>query len=371
MMLQRKRWSRILFINLIFVLFVSSVALAQEVTVKGMGASREDAIRDSLRLAVEQSVGTLLNAETVVQNYTVIKDEIYTKSRGFVKEYQVLQEQSENGQVSVVVRATVDASPNSALMAELQRLQLIEVSLRDPRIAVVIPEYHISARIPDPAGETAVIRKLLDAGFSRMVDIRQVENLRYTNVVKSILQGNRQEALGLAGNLGVDYLIVGEAFSQYVGNIEGSGILSSRARIEAKLIKADTGEIIAANGTYGSGVDITEFISAKKALNNAGEALGDYMVKKLMTLAGNPEKGVQIVVSGVTSFSKVNLLERELRSVSGVKAIFVRSYNNGVVTMDLNYTGSAKALATALEQCSGLNVGISEITNSTVRANIK
>ena len=370
-MLQRKRWSKIIFMSLLVLLFVSSVALAQEVTVKGAGASREDAIRDALRLAVEQSVGTLINSETVVQNYTVIKDEIYSKSRGFVQEYQVLQEQRENGQVTVVVRATVDASPSSSLMAELQRLQLIEVSLRDPRIAVIIPEYHISARIPDPAGETAVIRKLIDAGFSRMVDIRQVQDMRYTNVVKAILQGNRQEALGLAGNLGVDYLIIGEGVSQYVGNIEGSGILSSRARIEGKLIKADTGEIIAANGTYGSGVDITEYISAKKALNNAGEALGDYMVKKLMNLAGNPEKGVQIVVSGVTSFSKVNLLEQELRNVSGVKAVFVRSYNNGVVTMDLNYTGSPKILATALEKCSVLNIRIGEITNSIVRATIK
>ena len=50
-------------------------------------------------------------------------------------------------------------------MSELTRLGIINRQLRDPKIAVVIPEYHIRARVPDPAGETAVINKLIEAGF--------------------------------------------------------------------------------------------------------------------------------------------------------------------------------------------------------------
>ena len=41
------------------------------------------------------------------------------------------------------------------------------------RVAVVIPEQHLSEPIPDPAGETEVIRQLIKEGF-RVVDAKQV-----------------------------------------------------------------------------------------------------------------------------------------------------------------------------------------------------
>lgn len=283
----------------------------------------------------------------------------------------IVNEQRSAGQTVVTARVQVDTSPNSKLMGQLQRLKLIEQGLRDPRIGVIIPEYYISARIPDPAGETAVVKKLIEAGFSRMVDPRQIQSIRYTNTVKSILQGNQSDAIAFASSYGIDYLIVGEAFSQYAGNLEGSGVYSCRARIEAKLIKADTGEIIATNGFHAGGVDITEFTAAKKSLNNAGELMGDYMVQQLMALASNPEKGLQLVVRGLTSYTKVSILENELKQIRGVKNVFIRGYNGGIVTIDINYTGAPKTLANELEKLSSINLAVTDITNSGIQALMK
>ena len=343
----------------------------KEVTVKGYGTNRDDAIRDAMRNAVEQAVGTLVDSQTLVKNAEVVDDEIYTKSQGFVQDYDVINEQRNNGQTVVTAKVKVNISPNSALMTKLQKLKLIETGLRDPRIGVIIPEYHISAPIPDPAGETAVIRKLREAGFTRIVDPKQLENIRYRNTIKAIADGNKKEAIALATKYHLDYLIVGEAFSQHVGNLEGSGVHSCRARVEAKLFKVDTGEIIATNGFHAGGVDITEFTSAKMALNNAGELMGDYMVEQLMTYASNPEKGLQLLIKGVTSFNKVSILESELRQIKGVKNVFVRDYSAGVATIDINYTGAPKNLATALEKISGVNLGVTEVSNSAIQAIMK
>jgi len=349
----------------------TAVGLAKEVTVTGYGTSRDEALNDAWRQGVEQAVGMLVESETLVRNLAVVKDEIYAKSRGFVQDYDIVNEEHRDGQVILTVRVRVDTAPSSALMSQLQQLKMIAVGLRDPRIAVIIPEYQISAQISEPVGETAVIRKLLEAGFTHIVDARQVQGIRYSNTIKAIAQGNQQEALAMATTLGVDYLVVGEAFSQYVGNIQGSGVLSSQARVEARLFKADNGEIIAANGFRAAGVDITELSSGQKALNNAGELMGNYMVQQFMNFASNPEKSVQLVVKGVTSFAKMNTLERELRQVTGVKNVFVRSYNGGIGTIDVSYTGAPKTLATAIETFSDINLSVTEISNSAVLAIIK
>ncbi len=348
---------------------VMPLALAREVTVQGYGLNREEAVNDALRNAVEQAVGTLVDAQTLVQNAEVVRDEIYTKSRGFVQDWTVVSEQNQSGQTVVTARVQVDTNPNSRLMGQLQRLKLIEQGLRDPRIGVIIPEYHLSARIPDPAGETAIIKKLIEAGFSRLVDARQIQNIRYTNTVKSLIQGNRDEALAFASSQGLDYIIVGEAFS--TRNSFQYGLVSCGARLEAKIIKADTGEVIATNGLYGTGVHSSEFIAAKLALTEAGEKMGDYMVQQLMAFASNPEKGVQLVVKGITSYAKVSLLENDLRQIRGVKNVYVRSYNGGIVTLDINYTYAPKTLASELEKLSSINLNITDITGSGIQAVMK
>lgn len=343
----------------------------KEVTVKGYGISRDEALRDALRNAVEQAVGTLVDSQTLVQNAEVVNDEIYTKSQGFVQDYNIISEQKNGGQTVVTAKVKINTSPNSALMSKLQKLKLIEVGLRDPRIGVIIPEFHISAPIPDPAGETAVIRKLREAGFTRILDPKQTQSIRNRNVIKAIAEGNKKEAIALATKFHLDYLIVGEAFSQYAGNLENSGVHSCRARVEAKLFKVDTGEIIATHGFHAGGVDITEFTSAKVALNNAGEMMGDYMVEQLMNYASNPEKGLQILVKGVTSFNKVSILESELKQIKGVKTVFVRDYSAGVATIDINYTGAPKTLAAALAKINNINLDVTEVSNSAIQAIMK
>lgn len=364
----------LLLLAAILLLSFSSMAMAagslQTVTVKGYGTSQDEALNDALRNAVEQAVGTLVDSQTLSQNSEIVNDEIYTKSQGFVQDYDILNQEQNNGQTVLTVKATINTAPDSALMNKLQKLKLIHI-IKDPRIAVIIPEYHITRKIPDPAGETAVIRKLREAGFTRILDHKQIEENRYRNVIKAINEGNTKDALALATKYHLDYLITGEGFSEYVGDIQGSGVISCRARVEARLFKVDTGEIIAANGFHMGGVDITESAAAKAALNNAGEAMGDYMVEQLMAYASNPEKGLQLLVKGVPSFNKISILEENLKQIHGMKEVYIRDYSGGIATIDLNYTGSAKTLAAALEKLSDISLNVTEVSNGSVQAVMK
>jgi hypothetical protein len=79
------------------------------VVVEGTGRDEEQARKAALREAVSQAVGTLIDAETVVRNDQLVKDQIVEFSGGFVKSFETLSAKpGEAGGVRVRIRATVE-----------------------------------------------------------------------------------------------------------------------------------------------------------------------------------------------------------------------------------------------------------------------
>ena len=69
--------------------------------------ARDQAIQDALRIVVEQAAGVMVASETLVQNYEVLSDQIYSKSQGYIKNYQVTDEKTEQNLYKVTVQAAV------------------------------------------------------------------------------------------------------------------------------------------------------------------------------------------------------------------------------------------------------------------------
>ena len=242
--------------------------------------------------------------------------------------------------------------------------------LRDPRIAVIVPETHITKPTPDPAGETAIIRKLLEAGFSRIVDKNQVDAIRQSDVGKALLNGDVSAAVNIGVQFGIDYILVGEAFSE-LAQSPGGGLFSCRARLEARLIKTDTAQIVAAHGFHEGGADLTELTASKKSLNNAGEKMGDYMVEQLTNAAGKEESGVKLTITGISSFSKVSEIQKALRGLKGVKNVYMREYSGGVATIDLDVTVSPQVLAERMSEISVPRMEVTEISGSAMKVSAR
>lgn len=334
-----------------------SSAWANNITVTGVGATEAEATNDALRSAVEQAVGVLVDSETIVEKNMVLRDKIYANSKGFINRYQVAGTQQNADGWQVTINAEVDVKPDSKLMDELTKLGLIDNRLRNPKIAVMIPEKHLAYRIPDPAGETAVIKAFIEAGFDNMVDVSQ-ERMRYNNPFNL----NADDLHTLASSMQADILVVGEAFSEGVGDIgrflpkgKNTGTLSCRARIEAKMYIARTGQIIAADGKYGSAVDISEAVAAKKALAVAGKEMGEYLSGKLLELAaGNRQKTELVVIT--SGYEKLDMVQNALNNVTGVKNADLRSYADGKGVFALHYGGSPQALFAQLQKQADCNM---------------
>ena len=143
----------------------------------------------------------------------LIRDQIYTQSRGFVNEYRIINREQRGNVWHVTINATVDDQPNSKLMNELTRLGIINVQLRNPKIAVYVPEQHLNYHVGGAGGEIAIVKTLLNAGFSNVIEVGT--GLSYQKPMNM----NAAQMKSAAEKFGADIMIVGESFSEGVGDM--------------------------------------------------------------------------------------------------------------------------------------------------------
>ena len=79
----------------------------KDVIVTGVGTDPNKAVQNAFSQAIKQTVGVLVDAETVVKNDQLIHDEILTFSRGYVEKYDVIRRWQEDSLHHATVRAVV------------------------------------------------------------------------------------------------------------------------------------------------------------------------------------------------------------------------------------------------------------------------
>lgn len=360
------------FTVLVFALLIllTGSAFAKNVTVTGAGLTPSDAENDALRLAVENTLGVLVDSETLIEKGAVINDQIYTQSRGFVTDYQVTSKQQKDGVWYVTIAAVVDDNPNSKLMNELTRLGIIEYRLRNPKIAVYVPESHSYGRIPSSAGETAIVKALLEAGFSQVTEVGARLN------VSNPLNMTAAEMTQAANKFGVDIMIVGESFSEEMGDAaqwlpgnQRSNMQTSRARVEAKMFIVKTGQIIAVDGKYGSGMDNSQAVAAKKALSVAGKEMGEYLVQQITGMYTS-RQSIEVVVYGA-AFQKINQVQTAIGSVRGVKSCNLSSYEGGRAVFTVMYSGSPQTLFNEIQRATDADLILQSLNYNTLTIQVR
>lgn len=353
-------------VGLLLMLCCSSV-FAQSVTAVGVGTTPSEAEQDAMRNAVEQVMGTLVDSSTLVRNAQLVEDSIYTTSRGFIEQYTVTDKRMEGGLWNVTIAANINTEPNGALMDKLTRMGIIQHSLRDAKIAVIIPEEHFSRRIPDPAGETAVIKEFLKAGFENVIDVSMTRFYHNTIAVNMSIE----QLENIANSLQADILVVGEAFSEAGGPVPymTRDIVSCKARLEAKMYIVRTGQILAADGTYGAAIDTMESIASKKALAQAGEEMGRYLTEQLLNHGSSARQQIEMVVL-TTNINDVNALKNELAQIAGVKDVKFSRWDAGRATLTIRFSGAPQTLYDRLSESSAYAVDAVEITYNTLTVRI-
>ena len=375
---------KFLLLLVVFFLF-TNVALAQQVTVDGVGSDKESALRDAMRNAVETVVGTMIDSRTLIDKNVVALDEIYSKSQGFVKDIKILQESQTGGMYRIKANVDVNTNPDTQLMNRLQMIML----LNDPRIAVVVLRGNSGSSAPvsdengnminrqsnngtDQISETALNEKLLELGFTHVVDADTVTRLYDLPALRSIYNGE-QSGFVHNGNLGIDYLVLGksETDAQKIslpddkGNYVETMLTGTKSNLHVKIIKFATGELVGTFSVEGQGIENNTNRADNKALKDVAAKAAKKLEEKFRKLGAQPFTGMRMTVSA-NDYANVEKLMQELRSVSGVQNVYVRERNGNKTILDVDTTQKPHIIVNSLRQRSKLGIFVENMSNDSV-----
>ncbi|MBN1828625.1 MAG: flagellar assembly protein T N-terminal domain-containing protein [Deltaproteobacteria bacterium] len=378
------------------VLFVGVAAYAQAAespsttTIQAEGAgvvinrdraiARDNAVYDALRKAVEQAVGAVISSETVVQNYQVINDSIYARAQGYIQNYRIIDERENDSLYVVTVRATVALGK---VRDDLSALGLLMARKGMPRVLVLIAEQNIGQRGPASwtdsvdlsISENKVQEIFLKDGFTFVDRTAALERIKRSDQYKSTSLSNAAAA-ALAKDLNAELVIVGKAYAKQGGTVAGTAMKSIQATVSARVIRADTGVVIASTTGQGATIHIDDIAGGVVALGKAAESLSALLKGQIIDRWQSDVAStttVSLVVRGVKSYSDFVRFRELLKSeIRGVKNVFQRKMEAGTAQLDLESERGAQALADelVLKSLSGFVVDVTSVTQNNIEVTI-
>jgi len=123
----------------LFCLFFGTGAWATDVTIVSEGASRQEAINNAMRMAIEQVLGTYVESKTNVKDFMLLSDNVTTASAGIVANYDILGEGKDpiEGKYKIKTKVTVD---------DRKLKNALQAYMNDPRAKKVFQETKFSQR---------------------------------------------------------------------------------------------------------------------------------------------------------------------------------------------------------------------------------
>ena len=329
-------------------------------------AARDRALEDAQRKAVESAVGTMISAETVMENYQIISDRILAKSSGYIKNYNIVSSGAENGIYKVVIKALVAtgnlSSDVDAISALLKRKGM-------PRVFVVVPEAILgstamttgqSGTMNMQSAESGLIAALRNAGFlivdpdvlSGKLEISQIYR-------KGDVDNGMAKKIGSLS--GAEVVIYGRAAVQ-VSNLSVLKSKVARASANIRAVNVQTGQIIAMSTLNHPKKAPAAYHDAVGTilLKKVGEAAAADLIKQIVKQWQKDTSGatrIVLTVKGV-KFRSAKQLKAAMGEMRGVSSIQRRALKRGVAVFDVNVKAGVENFANSLD---GLKVGRKKI----------
>ncbi|TYZ24618.1 flagellar assembly protein T N-terminal domain-containing protein [Selenomonas ruminis] len=324
---------------------------AAVVTVTGQGGSERSALRQALRQAVEQQVGVMVDSRSYVQNYRLINDRIYTQADGFIKNYEVLSSNKENGICTVKIRADVaEQKLSAALGSYAQKKAVVGANLQDPRVGVVAMDKQGERYA---SLENAVMEGLSTQGYTRIIDIDQLDQSKQKQLQAAAFAGDKSMIKSLTCQFPLDYLVM-VSVNKAVGSMADyasvpgfENLKKAIVIVSVRMLNVNNGEVIYA-GVFTGKSERRGPNAVNEAIADAAKGIPEAVGTAALNKAANPEQHLQLIITE-NKWGNISEATETLRELAGVRNVFVRSSSFGNMTVDIDFNGTAHDFATVLE----------------------
>ena len=345
-----------------------------EVEVTGEGTTKDGALKDALRKALEQGGKTEIFSESQVENFELMRDTILSRAEGIVTDYKVLEEKEViGGTYKCRIRARVS---KQAMHDSWGAIQNVLNQIGRPKIMVFITE-KIDGRVEEQSIlETAIEDRLTTAGFD-LVDKNQIAQIREKEKADAKIEDNIEKLKAIAKDFDAHIFIAGTANANRAGieEVYGVPIAFYNCDVQLKAYYTDTGKLLASKGipnTRGGARGRKEFSpqAGKTALQTAGRDVVEQIFQAVMSQwATQISAGGELIleVEGAT-FKQVNDLRKAIAAIEGVNSVNMK-FSKGIGTYHINARMGAQDLAEKLSEGEFENLlEIADLKNNRIQA---
>jgi len=371
-------------------------AQSQTVTAEGMASvqgnpaiARDGAVQDALRKAVEQAVGTMVSSETLVENFQVVRDNIYNKSQGYVKAYKIVKESPGKDLYAVTISATVSTEN---LKNDLGALGLLIARVGKPRTLFMIAEQNVGQEIllywwgswgsrggaafagqsvEMAVSETVLKEEFLNRGFN-VIDISAVTGKFEISNAYRIADLTNAGAQEIGRKMGAEIIIKGKALAKEGPRTAGSSVGSYLADITLSAIRVDNGQVLASVRGNAAARHVAQHVGGNQAIENAARQVADKLVEQITAKWTAEMSGgqlIQLTIRGLGGMKDLVKIKEFLKGqVRGVQNVIQRSFERGEAVLEVDAKSSAQQIGDELasKPIQGLDLDVTAATGNTL-----
>ncbi len=318
--------------------------------------ARDQALKDALRKAVEQGVGSFINSETRVENFQLLSDRIYSQATGYVSSYRIVSESRETDLYRVIIRAKVKMEK---IENDLQAIGILVTEQGRPRIMVVVRRVASTSQIAitEQTLEPEMIETMLSAAFSEkgfpVVDRATLEKILNSERLKRILEGDERTAILLGLESGAEIGVFGtmqEATERKTVPYASQEKEFYRVDLNVRAVNLKTGEIIGATA-----LTAAVPFSPTEARRQAADSTSRVLISRILTRWQRRQNLTQIYATEA-DHEKIERLKSEIMAkVRGVQAVITRQFIGTTAVIEIV---SETATPEIIQELTGRNLAI-------------
>ena len=341
-----------------------------EVTVTGQGLSKDEALRDALRKAVERGARTFIHSESETRDFALVRDTVLTRAMGFVQSHRVLSSRVTDDDVwEVKISAMVSVEGVKNIWGTVKTL--LKTHGR-PKIMVALTERIGGAAQQDSTVQTRIENLLLKSGFL-LVNKKQLKAIDLKDIAAAVAEDKPQKIQAIAKRFGAQLFITGSTNAAS----GGSSLVHGQIRMfdysadgDIKCYRSDTAQMLASQNGTAKWSDPVGRNAAKKSLWRLGDTLGPKVQNDILRFWLDVVQGhgeVVLEVEGVT-FRDYLKIKKAVQGVKGVEDVTAK-YNNKIAKCSIQANMNAEQLAEKLVEAIE-KLEISDVSQNVIKAKL-
>ena len=332
---------------------VKSTGLAQ-ITKSGEQSAYERAIEHAMRNAVEETLGTMIESQTLVKNATLIEDRIYSRVTGFIQKFKVLKTQKSEKTKVVTIEAWVAIKD---IEEDVLALGILQQRVTRPYLMVLVRDTSNQVKSspknsPKSSPYEAHVKEIFQNYLAKK-QFQFIDESTYKSILKTKKKKSNLETLTqIIAENGVQILIqVQIQYAKQNVSFLPSNWISIRSSLEANAIYTGDASILASASKQAASSSIDGVTATKGALKKSSKEAVKSLFKKMINRWDDMiHQGFeyQLVISKISYEEATSIKDNISKNIEGIKNVFERGFNKKTLTLLVRYSGNSSELVKML-----------------------